>query len=1035
MSLPNYLSKIKSAGIYRFVFDKSEVPGEQAETMRLVVGYSEKGPFNTLVYIESISEFETIFGGVNKKLERRGCFFHRLAEQALGTGPILAINLKPFDTDKNNPELVTAASFDVTDRVSDHLAKLGIEDIYDTTRFWHLEPEGLGERFAKKNQSAPKYITITAADSVDTTNTVFFRGYHPKGYDISFKEWYSSVLNGEELPSYMEGHEMDKVSEYFAECYIFRGKFTPEIATSEALAKYFDVDGDKVTLKPYILNAFGEKKDTLVALAGDTNSNFVNSYSGILLPNFITANGGYISLDLMFNSGNDNHKMMMNLNVDALYDGEITVDKLNTTGWEQVGKELENGTAIGSIKLNSMSAEGVTPVVSRGTYTDGKWEYTDPEPATFNEPDFYSFDIDNAEFNGYTMKAGNEINEIGRVGDKFIVKTANSEDSEVAVLTSINKVEAEEKAGEFEYIKDEASWNASYENGALKKYYEKYPEEDRWNTVENRPVNFNDRWYKGTIDGEEVECGTQWYADGVQKITVNGTDYYMPIWGYDLNPTTQELFNDGALTESAGKTFDITEVSFDPVTCPNCYQGWLNAPGAEDKLPWVAVNFDEPFNGVIKMAYDGAEPVTPWGEEPKEMSFGIVSVPQTFGAEYKFVDGVSSFDDTKLEVTEKNEYDGGVEFTFDREITGLYNDELIRCNHPVYETCQGLTPVAFEGYTYGLKLPSSDMMDKLNWQKAILDTLTKYEGIRMALTNRKDSEYHYLVDTFESFVQTELKSTFGVIAKEKDNCLALVNFPSIKTFKDCPYSSYTDNNGKFQTKYIAEGYNKQKPASVYFSLMSEFNGASFVSYNTPVVLTDGTVKTYCPSAALVSNCFMAKYDTRLPYSIVAGPTYGRITATGLVGPDFNFSRADLDILEPMGVNCMVYVPRKGTYINANQTAKQNPVTALSKINVRELVIFLQDEIENLMQNYQWEYNTQELRDTIKSKADTICEKIKANGGLYEYVNVCDDSNNTPEVIDNEMIILDTSIEPGRGAGKMVQRLYIYRTGALKAMMS
>lgn len=1030
MSLPNYLSKIKSAGIYRFVFDKSEVPGEQAETMRLVVGYSEKGPFNTLVYIESISEFETIFGGVNKKLERRGCFFHRLAEQALGVGPILVINLKPFDTDKNNPELVAAASFDVTDTVSEHLSKLGIEDIYDTTRFWHLEPEGLGERFAKKNQSDSKYITITSTDSVDTTNTVFFRGYHPKGYDISFKEWYSSVLNGEELPSYMEGHEMDKVSEYFAEVYIFRGRFTPEIATSEALAKYFDVDGDKVTLKPYILNAFGEKKDTLVALAGDTNSNFVNSYSGILLPNFITANGGYISLDLMFNSGNDSHKMMMNLNVDALYDGTITLDKLNTTGWEQVGKELENGTAIGSIKLNSMSAEGVTPVVSRGTYIDGEWQYTAPEPATFNEPDFYSFDIDDAEFDGYTMKAGSEINEIGRVGDKFIVKTANTEDSEVAVLTSINKIDAEDNEIQAEYIYDEASWNESYQNGALKKYYKDHPEEDCWNNVENRPCNYNDRFYEGTVDGNEVTATVAWASDNAQKITIDGVEYYGAIF-YGFTPQDVALFNDVALTDSAEKTLAITLVKYDPDTCQQCYQGWYNTPGA--KLPWVAVNFDDSFKGVVKMSYDGGEPVTPWGEAPRKMSYGVASVPTEFGSQYDMKTGTETFDSNKLETVASS--DASVVFTFDRKVSDLYNGELIRCNHPVYETCQGLTPVAFEGYTYGLKLPSSDMMDKLNWQKAILDTLTKYEGIRMALTNRKDSEYHYLVDTFESFVQTELKSTFGVIAKEKDNCLALVNFPSIKTFKDCPYSSYTDNNGKFQTKYIAEGYNKQKPASVYFSLMSEFNGASFVSYNTPVVLTDGTVKTYCPSAALVSNNFMAKYDTRLPYSIVAGPTYGRITVNGLVGPDFNFSRQDLDVLEPMGVNCMVYVPRKGTYINSNQTAKQNPVTALSKINVRELVIFLQDEIENLMQNYQWEYNTQELRDTIKSKADTICEKIKANGGLYEYVNVCDDSNNTPEVIDNEMIILDTSIEPGRGAGKMVQRLYIYRTGALKALMS
>ena len=116
-----------------------------------------------------------------------------------------------------------------------------------------------------------------------------------------------------------------------------------------------------------------------------------------------------------------------------------------------------------------------------------------------------------------------------------------------------------------------------------------------------------------------------------------------------------------------------------------------------------------------------------------------------------------------------------------------------------------------------------------------------------------------------------------------------------------------------------------------------------------------------------------------------------------------------------GVNAMVYVPRLGTYINSNQTAKQNPKTALSSINVRELVIFLQDEIEKLMQDYQWEFNTPGLRELIKAKADVICERVKNNGGIYDFLNVCDKSNNTDDVIDNEMFVLSTSIEPGRGA--------------------
>jgi hypothetical protein len=218
-----------------------------------------------------------------------------------------------------------------------------------------------------------------------------------------------------------------------------------------------------------------------------------------------------------------------------------------------------------------------------------------------------------------------------------------------------------------------------------------------------------------------------------------------------------------------------------------------------------------------------------------------------------------------------------------------------------------------------------------------------------------------------------------------------------------------------------------------WGLPSEVNGASYCAFYTPLVFGEGLVKTTVPSAALVSNNFMEKWNSRQPYYIVAGPNYGRMEYEGLIGPDYNYGRSDLDVLEPYGVNCMVYVPRKGTYINSNQTAKQRPVSALSKVHVRELVIYLQNEIEAMLENYQWELNTQTLRDTIKTKADTILEKIKLNGGVYDYINVCDGTNNTPEVIDNEMVILDTSIEPARGAGKMVQRLTIHKTGGISSL--
>ena len=97
--IPVYLQQFKAAGVYRVVFDQSTVLNVDSQILRLVVGYSEKGPFNIPVYVTNATDFRTYFGDISKKLEKRGVFFHRLALQALQAGPILCLNLKKFEND------------------------------------------------------------------------------------------------------------------------------------------------------------------------------------------------------------------------------------------------------------------------------------------------------------------------------------------------------------------------------------------------------------------------------------------------------------------------------------------------------------------------------------------------------------------------------------------------------------------------------------------------------------------------------------------------------------------------------------------------------------------------------------------------------------------------------------------------------------------------------------------------------------------------------------------------------------------------
>lgn len=863
MSLPNYLAKIKSSGIYRFVWDKSEIAGVDAEILRLVVGYSEKGPFNTPVYVKSENEFKSIYGGISKKLEKRGIWFHRMALQCLQAGPIICLNLKKF-----NGEKLAACSFNVVDTIASK--EIPVESIYDTSRFWKLDPEAISSAVTEVDTTIKnKYISISAADSSDASCSLFIRGYKPNGYDVTVKNWFAS--QGEDVPEYFvvskDGKEYDYssllVSDFFAEIYVFKGEFTKALVSSDPLNRYFDIVNGEVQLKEYVENAFGEKVDTLPLLAAESASNFVNSYSGCLLPYFKSNTGSYISLDLVFNSDYNSHKMMMNLNSDLLYGGDITPMEITTTCWTTGATD---------------KCFGILPKRTEMVYNPDSDSYSDVEgkEATVFDPDFIKYE------------------------GASVQKSVSGHKYNLEGLTDIvinNKTVSTDK-----YVHDEDCLVDS--EGEITEFYV-----------------YNNKLYKST--GEEINNT----LDDVNKV------HDFVSLGFEVSDRILE-----------GTTlYTITEV-----------------------LP------------------------------------------------------------TQLKVTD---FEGNEHYV---SITS----EVLKCNHSCTITNYNLSPRYFKGYVFSNSKPDGNTdYAKLTWQKDILSAIVDYEGIRQGLTSRTDLDYRYIVDTFEAYVDSEVHKELALICKEKDNAFAFLNFPAIKTFKNCAYSSFLDDKGRFQVKYIKEGANKQKNPGRLFSLVSEANGASFADYTTPLMFSDGTVKTCVPSAALVSNNFMAKYESRQPYYIVAGPNYGRIIADGLVGPDFNFTRADLDILEPMGVNALVYVPRIGTYINSNQTAKQNPVTALSKINIRELVIYLQDEIEKLLQDYQWEFNTQQLRDLVKQKADTICDRIKNNGGIAKYQNVCDESNNTSDVINNEMFVLSTSIEPGFGCGKMVQELTIYKQGGMSSTIS
>lgn len=1029
MAIPVHLQAFKAAGIYRVVFDHSTMLNTDTNILRLVVGYSEKGPFNTPVYVKDIPTFKALFGDISKKLEKRGIFFHRMAMQMLQVTPILCLNLKKFDGETVSGATIASdfnPNFEPIETVS-----LNVEDIYDTTRFWELNSDKLNELRSASGTVLDQYINICATNVKSTSATYFIRkasGQKVAGYNITVNDWYSD--HSDEMPEWLEPYKNNLMSDFFAEIYVFKGKFTAkQVLASDTLKNYFIVtdnldenDEQILKLRPNVINAFGDSIDTLDALYNDETSNALGHYIGSLIPYFKNKQGSYASLDIAFNNDIDTHNLMMSFNVDLLEEAEAANIDLSGRMRIPTNEAIEQKKVPSkTLSIEKVFAGNATTTVlgnvGSPVVSDTINFHTNVyDPATEKAViDFYE---SKTRIMGtlYVKKVDGQAIKLGQVG----------KDQEVYMV-----FENEQKAK-----------NAAAKLGVkVKAYYTADDVADGHQVGDVKELDLTNGYGTYWVDGEPFVNsenpleGPERIITAVSRLETADSDYtdldenFKPTF-MDVEVETTTKFNNKNLV-GADAVYG-SSVSFIDFCDDNWSYEEIELVEGIKQMALVSTEmYDNSLSAILQpgdciLAKDGAIDMDGDGLlNDNDNYFDTVYVQEM---------------NTRYDENGKFMYHyvlvSGEPYLYSPADADVPNKYLVRIDAALNQEIGTMIPQYLEGYTYTHDRPvGTGMYAKVEWQNFILSALTDYKGLRTGLLNKAEIDYRYVVDTFESYPVSGLKNQFSYLCKEKQSAFCIANFPAVQSFVKCPYTSFTDANGVFNVEYVVKGYNKKKASAMKFSLPGEVDGASFIAFYTPLKFSDGYIDSIIPSAGLVSNLFIEKYMSRQPYYIVAGPNYGSITASGLVGPDYKYSSDELQIIEPFGVNCMVYRPAFGTFINANQTAKQTPVSALSKVNIRELVIYLQDEVEKVLQAYQWEFNNQVTRNAILDKANHICSVVKANGGIQSYLNVMDESNNTPEIIDNEMAILSTHIEPGFGCGKMVHELHLYRTGMLSSVIA
>ena len=319
-------------------------------------------------------------------------------------------------------------------------------------------------------------------------------------------------------------------------------------------------------------------------------------------------------------------------------------------------------------------------------------------------------------------------------------------------------------------------------------------------------------------------------------------------------------------------------------------------------------------------------------------------------------------------------------------------------------------------------------------QNQVLNLVAKGTPLFNALINKEAFDFRYLVDAFGLGLTERSKQQLVDICGERLNVFGFINMPSLKSFKNSSSPSFVNTEGVLQAEFIAEGGDPESNPAFLYSF-GDGNGVSTVGYFTPYVTVDDNGRPLdFPPASFVATTYMRKHTSIVsnitPWTIAAGVTNGRVT--NIAGVEHDFNPTDIEFLNQAQINPIVLKRNRGYVIETENTALTIYKSALSLIHVREVLVELERELAAMLLDYQWKFNTPDVRAEIKLRADVICETYVNKNGLYNYFNKMDDENNTVDVIDAQIGVLDTYVEPIKGMGIIVNNVTILRTGAIAA---
>ncbi len=212
--------------------------------------------------------------------------------------------------------------------------------------------------------------------------------------------------------------------------------------------------------------------------------------------------------------------------------------------------------------------------------------------------------------------------------------------------------------------------------------------------------------------------------------------------------------------------------------------------------------------------------------------------------------------------------------------------------------------------------------------------------------------------------------------------------------------------------------------SFYNSLTSTTYGVFDSGYKYMYDRFNNTFR-YVPLNGDIAGTCARTDQTDFPWFSPAGTNRGAIL--NVVKLPYNPGKAQRDTLYSNRINPVILSPGAGIILFGDKTG-YGKASAFDRINVRRLFIYLEDAISAAAKDQLFEFNDEITRTNFVNIIEPFLRDVQSKRGIFDYVVICDETNNTAAVIDNNEFIADIYIKPARSINFIGLTFIATRTG-------